>query len=443
MRDVILDSVADGVFTVDEDWRITTFNSAAERITGVSREEAIGQRCCDVFRSSVCERECALRQTLETGRPAINKAIYILDARGKRIPVSISTAILEDNHGRKIGGVETFRDLSTVEELRKELHQKYTFEDIIGRSQAMRQIYDILPQIAESDSTLLLEGASGTGKELFARATHHLSARKDKPFVAVNCGALPDTLLESELFGYAAGAFTDAKHDRPGRFARAEGGTIFLDEIGDVSPAMQVRLLRVLQEGAYEPLGTSSGPVRSDIRVIAASNKSLHRLMEEGTFREDLYYRINVIRLVIPPLRDRREDVLLLVEHFVDKFARLRTKDISGVSEEALAVLMEYDYPGNVRELENIIEHASVLCQGGLIELRHLPGALREPNPDRPAAIRRGATLQSLEATHIADALRRHQGNRTAAARELGINPSTLFRKLKSLGLDLPKKSEK
>ena len=373
---VILDSVNDGVFTVDDQWRITSFNRAAERITGVKRQQAIGKPCCEVFRASICETACALRQTLATGRPVVNKAVYILDARGNRLPISISTAIFKDANGKTIGGVETFRDLSLAEDLRKELEAQCSFAEIVGRSAAMRQVFQLLPQIAESDSTVLIEGASGTGKELFARAIHNLSRRREKRFVALNCGALPDTLLESELFGYKAGAFTDARQDKLGRFALADGGTLLLDEIGDISPAMQVRLLRVLQERVYEPLG-SVEPVKTDVRIIAATNKDLGKLVRKGIFREDLFYRIHVIRLALPNLRDRREDIPLLVEHFIAKFNRLQGKDVVSVSDEVLARLMEHDYPGNVRELENIIEHAFVLCRGALIELAHLPPQLR------------------------------------------------------------------
>ncbi|MGB2985078.1 MAG: sigma 54-interacting transcriptional regulator [Phycisphaerae bacterium] len=437
-NDVILDSIADGVFTVDKDWRIMSFNGAAERITGVPREEAIGQRCCDVFRASICESECALKQTLNTGRPTINKAIYILDAQGQRVPISISAAVLKDTDGNAIGGVETFRDLSVVEELRKELQGTYTFADIVGRGPRMRELFELLPQIAKSKSTVLIEGASGTGKELFARAIHSLSRRRDKRFVAINCGALPDTLLESELFGYKAGAFTDARRDKPGRFAIAEGGTVLLDEIGDVSAAMQARLLRVLQERVYEPLG-SVEPVEADVRVIAATNKDLSRLVRKGSFRQDLFYRINVVRLKLPELRDRREDIPLLVDRFITRFNRLQNKEIAGVSEETLAILMEHDYPGNVRELENVVEHAFVLCQSGLIDLRHLPPALRSDADATPARDRSPRTLKAVETLLITDAVRRHGGNRTAAAKELGINPSTLFRKIKSLGIELPK----
>jgi PAS domain S-box-containing protein len=429
-----LDSIADGVFTVDEQWRITSFNRAAEQITGVKRDDAVGRPCCEVFRASICETACALRQTLATGRPIVNKAVYILDARGNRIPISISTAVFRDENGHVIGGVETFRDLNLVDDLRKELDAKYTFADIVGRSQAFRQIFQILPQIAESDSTVLIEGASGTGKEVFARAIHNLSSRRAKRFVALNCAALPDTLLESELFGYKAGAFTDARQDKPGRFALADGGTLLLDEIGDISPAMQVRLLRVLQERIYEPLGSVES-VKTDVRLIAATNKDLGKLVRKGLFRDDLFYRIHVIRLALPNLRDRREDIPLLIEHFIAKFNRLQGKAVVNVSDEVLARLMEHDYPGNVRELENIIEHAFVLCRGALIELAHLPPQLRGTAIGETSPNYAGMTLEAMERFLIADALRRNDGNRTAAARQLGINPSTLFRKLKMLGM--------
>jgi PAS domain S-box-containing protein len=431
---IILDSINDGVFTVDGEWRITSFNRAAERITGVKRQQAIGRPCCEVFRASICETACALRKTLATGRPVVNKAVYILDAKGNRLPISISTAAFKDKNGKTIGGVETFRDLSLVEDLRKELEAKYRFADIVGRSSAMRRVFDILPQIAESDSTVLIEGASGTGKELFAKAIHKLSRRRDKRFVALNCAALPDTLLESELFGYKAGAFTDARQDKPGRFALANGGTLLLDEIGDISPAMQVRLLRVLQDRTYEPLGSVES-VKTDVRVIAATNKDLAKLVRKGIFREDLFYRIHVIRLTLPSLRDRREDIPLLIEHFVAKFNRLQGKDVVGVSDEVLARLMDHDYPGNVRELENIIEHAFVLCRGALIEMAHLPPQLRGTTEATSPNIA-GMTLEAMERFLIANALQRHNGNRTAAARQLGINPSTLFRKLKALGIE-------
>ena len=436
-QSVILDSINEGVFTVDLDWRITAFNQAAERITGVDQHEALGKPCCEVFRASICESACVLRRTLTTGKPIVNATAHIVSHTGQRIPIRISTALLKGADGAVIGGVETFQDLSQIEQLQKELEARYTFEDIVGRSAAMTSLFEILPQIAETDSTVLIEGASGTGKELVARAIHNLSRRKKKRFVAINCAALPDTLLESELFGHKAGAFTDARKDKLGRFAMADGGTIFLDEIGDISPAMQVRLLRVLQERCVEPLGAMES-VKVNVRVLAATNKDLAKLVRAGKFREDLFYRIRVVYLKLPSLRQRREDIPLLVDRLVTKFNGLQGKDIAGVSNEVLSRLMEHDYPGNVRELENIIEQAFVLCRGGMIELQHLPLELR-PLAGQPAGEHGSpTTLDSMERLLIAEALRRHQGNRRQAARELGIDTSTLFRKLKSLNIETP-----
>jgi transcriptional regulator with PAS, ATPase and Fis domain len=256
--------------------------------------------------------------------------------------------------------------------------------------------------------------------------------------VAINCGALPDTLLESELFGYKKGAFTDARRDKPGRFALAEGGTIFLDEIGDISPAMQSRLLRVLQERVYEPLGTVN-TVRTDVRILAATNRDLRKLVENGAFRDDLFYRVNVIRVELPPLRDRREDIPLLAEHFLHWLCRVYEKDVVGFTPESMAALREHDYPGNVRELENIVEHAFVLCRGGMIEPRHLPswfGPASVPRHNRLGTM----TLKESERLAITEAIRRHDGNRRAAADELGIHPSTLFRKIKALEIDVPER---
>ena len=430
----ILDSINEGVFTVDLEWRITGFNRAAENITQVSRREALGRQCCDVFRASICENACVLRRTMSSGKPVLNATAHIVRSNGERIPIRISTALLKDGKGRTIGGVETFQDLSPIEQLQKELKSRYTFEDIVGHSAAMMKLFELLPHIAESSSTVLIEGPSGTGKELFARAIHSLSPRRKKPFIAVNCAALPDTLLESELFGHKAGAFTDARRDKPGRFALANGGTIFLDEIGDVSTAMQIRLLRVIQERTFEPLGSVES-VRVDVRIVTATNRDLSKLVREGRFREDLYYRIRVIRLTLPSLSQRREDVPLLVDHFVEKFNRLQSKDIEGVSEEVMAQLMEYEYPGNIRELENIIEQAFVLCRGRLIELHHLPAELR-PSGTSGFDGSNPMSLQTMERLLIVEALRRCKGSRTRAAKQLGINPSTLYRKLKILKID-------
>ncbi len=439
LHDTILDSINEGVFTVDLDKRILSFNAAAERITKVSRPEAVGRHCRDVIRADLCRSDCAMDRTLQTGEPVVNATARIMDASGRRVPVRIATALLRDERGMVIGGVETFQDLTQVEQLRKELEARYTFEDIIGRSPAMTKLFDILPLVAESDSTVLIEGTTGTGKELFARTIHNLSPRRGKRFVAVNCAALPDTLLESELFGYKAGAFTDAKQDKPGRFTLAEGGTIFLDEICDLAPAVQVRLLRVLQERYVEPLGGVE-PQRVDVRVIAAANKDLAGQVSKGVFRDDLYYRIRVVHLTLPPLRERREDIPLLADHLVAKFNRLQGKAVPGISDRAMARLMEHDYPGNVRELENIIEQAFVLCRDERIRYCHLPPELRRAGPPCVDEGDGPFTLRAMERILIAEALERCQGHRGKAAQSLGVHPSTLYRKMRALGLESPER---
>ena len=434
--EAILESISDGVFTVDQNWRITSFNRAAEQITGIAREEALGRPCSEVFRASMCEADCALRHTVETSVPIINKSAFIIDGSGRRIPISVSTALLRNRRGIVVGGAETFRDLSVVEELRKELEGRFQIGDLVSRSPAMRAIFEVLPQVAASDSTVLIQGETGTGKELLARALHSLGRRSEGPFVAVNCGALPDTLLESELFGYRAGAFTGAEKDKPGRFALAEGGTIFLDEISEVSPALQIRLLRVLQERTYEPLGDTRTQ-KADVRVIAATNRDLAAQVRKGTFREDLFYRINVLKIELPALRKRKEDIPLLVDHFVGRFNRMQGKSLTGVSSEVMALLMAHDYRGNVRELENIIEHAFVLCSEGRIEARHLPSdfAAHVSTEGGPSI---HTSVRTVEAHVIREALRRNHFSRLATARELGMHKSTLFRKVKALGLALP-----
>lgn len=430
---VILDCVADGVFTVDRSWSITFFNAAAERITGVTKQRAVGQRCSVILGADICDGHCVLRQSIVTGRSVVGRLVKITRADGRIVPVSVSTALLRDQSGEVIGGVETIRDLTRVEELRRRLLRRHRFGHIVTQSRKMIELLDTLPQVAPTDATCLIMGESGTGKELLARAIHRASEGAQGPFVAVNCGALPDTLLESELFGHVAGAFTDAKKERPGRFAAAEGGTLFLDEIGDVSQALQVRLLRVLQEKEYQKLG-SDVAIPTDVRVIAATNKDLDTMVESGEFRADLYYRLNVVALTLPPLRERGEDIPLLCDHFISRLSRKQGKDISGLSTEVFALFMGHRWPGNVRELENAIEHAFILCSGGLIQAEHLPAHLR-PSVH---AVRHapGCTLAEIEARAILEALRRNKGHRGRTARELGISTTTLWRRLRQLGED-------
>ncbi len=430
-KELILDSVADGVFTVDRDWRITSFNLSAEIITGWRREEAVGSYCSDVFCSSICGKNCAVAESLYTGSPVTNRSITIKTRRGKEVSISISAAPLVDHDGNVLGGVETFRDLSVEKSLRLQLTRKYTFDELVSKSPAMQRIFQIMPDIARSESNVLILGESGTGKELVASALFHASSRNGQPFVVVNCGALPDTLLESELFGYKAGAFTDARKDKLGRFAAAEGGTIFLDEIGDIPQSLQVKLLRVLQHKVYEPLGSNT-PVKADVRIIAATNKDLLELVKQGSFRDDLYYRLNVVNILLPPLRERLEDIPLLVDHFVEKFRAEKQKDIVGVSDDVIALFMRYNFPGNIRELENIIEYGFILCPGGFIQLQHLPDTFivhgKQDDGHLPAM--EGLTLEEIEKRVIEVTLGRNKWKKMKTCRELGISKDTLRRKI-------------
>ncbi len=437
LTEAILESISDGVFTVDNRWRISFFNRAAENITGIPRDEALGKRCSDVFKSSMCEADCALRHTLESACPIVNKPCYIIDSEGARTPVSVSTAVLKDAEGRVIGGAETFRDLSEVEVLRNALKGRSQVGDFISHSPIMRNLFELLPAVAASLSTVLIQGETGTGKELLARAIHDMGPLADKPFVAINCGALPDNLLESELFGYKKGAFTGATQDKPGRFALAEGGTLFLDEMGEISPALQVRLLRVLQEQVYEPLG-SVHPEKTSARIIVATHRDLPQMVASGAFRQDLFYRIHVVDLKLPTLRERKEDIPLLVDQFIRNFNRIQNRTVQGVTPEAVSLLMAHNWPGNVRELENVIERAFVLCSADEIGPVHLPVELggRTVRTELSGVI--GSVLQVAEKQSIQSALKRNHYNRAATARELGVHKTTLYRKMKSLKIPFP-----
>ena len=437
-NEIILESISDGVFTVDHNWRIMSFNRAAEEITGTSRKEAIGRYCWEVFRSNMCEGNCALKRTMKEGKSFVSSSTYIINNRQERVPIAVSTSPLKNEAGEILGGVETFRDHSLVEELRRELVGNFAVGDMVSRSKGMKKIFNILPQVAESDSTVLIEGETGTGKELLASALHNLSLRKDEPFVAINCGALPDTLLESELFGYKAGAFTNAEKDKPGLFQAAGKGTILLDEIGDTSSAFQVRLLRVLEEKEFHPLG-SVEKIKTDTRIVAATNRDLNLMVENGQFRRDLFYRINIIRFQLPPLRERKEDIPLLIERFIKKMNDIKGRYVSNVSKEAMALLLAHDYPGNIRELENIIEHGFVLCGEGEIGVAHLPGYLAHAGNSQPAhQLSMEESVGLSEKENIIKALKNNNYNRLAAAKELGVHKSTLFRKLSKYQITLP-----
>ena len=427
---IIFDSITEGVFTVDHDCRITAFNRAAESISGFLRQEAVGQFCFDIFRSDICQSRCALRHTMANGKEAHDTRVTIITRDGRRVPISVHTTLLRDPTGRIVGAAEFFRDMSALENLRHELDNARHFGKLVSSNQKMQKIFGLLPQIAESECNVLIQGPSGSGKELVAEAIHNLSPRKDNRYIRINCAALPENLLESELFGYVKGAFTDAKRDKPGHFLLAQGGTLLLDEIAEMPVSLQSKLLRVLNNGEFQPLG-STRTLRTDARILSSTNRDLQQMIRQGQFREDLYYRINVINVQIPPLRERLEDLPLLIDHFLERLGKRRRKGIRSVSSEVLQRLRGYDFPGNIRELDNAIEHAYVLCSGNVIRVEDLPEHIREATK----AQSRRLPPDSEEAI-VRDTLRRAGGNRAKAARELGMHRSTFWRKLKRLGIE-------
>ncbi len=432
---IIFDSIGEGVFTTDHDCRITSFNRAAEQMTGFTREQAVGRYCFDIFRTEICQSRCALRHTLADGQPISNTRVTIITRDGRPLPISVSTTILRDKRDEVVGAVEFFRDLSVEEELRERLGRMDAFASLRSNNERMQRMLDLLPEVATAECNVLIHGPSGSGKELVAQAIHNFSPRRHGPYVRVNCAALPPTLLESELFGYVKGAFTDAKRDKPGQFQVASGGTLLLDEIAEMPLALQVKLLRVLNNGEFQPLG-STKTFHTDARIVTSTNRDIETMVRESAFREDLYYRINVVNLEIPPLRERLEDLPRLVNHFIEQFRRKRQKPIERVSSDVMALLRRYHWPGNVRELENAIEHAFVLCRGHVIEVEHLPerivaGAREEENASTPFG-------DSSPEAVIRECLARHHGNRGETARELGVHRSTLWRKMRQYGISTP-----
>ena len=443
----VLDSVPMGIFTVDTNWNITSFNREAERITGFTRKEALQCKCYEIFRTELCLNDCYLKTAMETGKDTAELRNRILNKKNKEVPVSITAAVLRDTIGNVVGGVGSFLDDSVRVALEKKIEKSYTVEDIIGKDEKIGKLFDILSVVAESDASVLILGETGTGKDMFARATHNMSHRRHGPFVKVNCAALPDNLLESELFGYSQGAFTDAKKDKPGRFQLAQRGTIFLDEIGDLSLHLQAKLLQVLDEKEFYPLG-SRLPIRVDVRVVSSTNKDLQSMVQKGTFREDLYYRLRVIELEIPPLRERQSDIPLLIDRFVAEMAAHLGKKIPKVDAHAWKKLLNYPFSGNVRELKNIIEHGVILCRNGKITVDDLPQCVTVLGGRKGelAAVVPLTTDQSLnpfvakEREAILEALSANNWSIQKTAKALRINRTTLWRKMKRNGITLEKK---
>ena len=429
--EIIFKSISEGVFTTDLNRKIISFNPAAERITGYKASEAIGKHCFDIFHTEICHKRCPLMDTLKNHDPVENTRVTMVARDGCEIPISESTEILRDDEGNYIGAVVFFRDISAIEEYKKCCDKAKILNDIVSVNPEMQKIIQMLPDIAESECNVLIQGPSGCGKEVIAQAIHNLSPRKYGSYIKINCAALPATLLESELFGYSKGAFTDAKRDKPGQFCLANGGTLLLDEIGEMDVSLQVKLLRVLSNGEFQPLG-STKTMRTDARILTSTNTDIQTAIKERRFREDLYFRINVVNIQIPPLSERPEDIPLLVEHFMKLFKEKFHKPIERISPAAIATLRKYPFPGNARELENAIEHAFVMCHGDEIKVKHLPLNII----NKVANTKEFVQNKKSERNVIEESLMRNKGNKTRTAEELGIHRVTLYRKLKRYGMD-------
>ncbi|MDR4494207.1 MAG: sigma 54-interacting transcriptional regulator [Nitrospirales bacterium] len=442
----MVDVMADGVFTVDAKGRIVAWSSGAVRITGYSAKDIIGQSC-HILEGQNCKGFRVLTDFLDNPTPypwgICNQECKVLAKDGREIYLYGNVSIVRDEQGTVAGAIGTFTDLTAfilnnqkIAVLEEQAKSRDAFQQLIGKSPPMQEVFRRLRLAAQSDVTVLLTGQSGTGKELAARAIHALSDRKDRPFFAINCSAIPETLLESELFGHVKGAFTGAIRDKIGVFQAADGGTLFLDEIGDTSPLLQLKLLRVLQESEIKRVGDERG-IKVNVRLITATNRDLKALMVEGTVREDFYYRIHVFAIHLPPLRERREDIPLLVHHFMKENAKVFNRDVHEIARDALKRLQEYSWPGNVRELKNALDHAFVTVNGPGITLFDLPQDVQHPPADNRGTSHTQSSLNSSEETRIREAMQRTKGNKTEAAKILGYSRVTLWKKLKQLDLNI------
>jgi two-component system, NtrC family, response regulator HydG len=441
----VVDSIQDGVLIVDPGGTIVSVNRAFEEITGYSREEILGKSCatlncssCEIARE---EKGCHWCVMFRKGRLSKQRCTLIRKD-GRTVTILKNASVIKDSDGAVTGAVETMTDITAlvsretqIENFRRELSAEDRFHGMIGASSAMRKVFDLIDNAAQSDAPVIVYGESGTGKELVARAIHEAGNRRKKPFVKVNCAALNESLLESELFGHVKGAFTGAIREREGRFEAAHEGNIFLDEIGDLPLATQVKLLRVLEEKVVERVGDNRS-IRVDVRIISATNRNLSQLIENGSFREDFFYRINVIPIRMPPLRERREDIPLLAESFFRRVQMKSGKPIQTISRAALDALMNYHWPGNVRELRSSFEYAVVACPGPCIEPEHLPAQLTKPQPACAASATAAVSLDEVKRQRLVEALRETGGNQSETARRLGISRTSVWNQMKRFQLD-------
>lgn len=425
----ILDSLAEGIFTVDKNFKINFFNRAAERILGLEKEKVIGKICRSIFNTELCSNDCPIAKTLQSGKSVFNLETKFC-INEKTIPLKINAAVLKNNFNEPVGGVVSFLDASLLIDIEKFLATT-NFYGIVGHSKSMIDIFNLINEIADTDASVLIQGETGTGKEMIANAIQSISRRKNEKFIKVNCAVIPHNMLASELFGHVKGAFTDAVKDRIGRFELADKGTIFLDEIAEMSLQMQTQLLRVIQEGTFERLGESVTRT-VDVRIIAATNTKIKDAINSGKFREDLFFRLNVIPVEIPPLRERKEDILFLVKHFMKKYNIVYNKKIFEIEEDALDLIMNYDYPGNVRELESAIEYGAIRAKKeNAICSCCLPPSIRQNN-DNNCSGKTKKSLRKIDNNDLLQLLKDNRWNKTAVAKILGVDRSTLWRYLKN-----------
>ena len=433
---IILDNLDVGIFTVNRGGLINFFNRAAETISGYDRHEVLGQSCAMIFSGERSPDVCLLKESIASGETRSSHQGRMTDRDGVTIPIRANYMALRNEKNVIVGGLATFHDMTLAQQLNRAISNRYTFHDMIGKDPAMRKIFEMVTVVAPSDATVLVEGPTGTGKDLLAKVIHSSSPRAAEPLVKVNCAAIPENLIESEIFGYVKGAFTGADRDKPGRFSEAEGGTIFLDEIGDLPLSLQAKLLRVLEDREFYPLG-SRRTRKVDVRIISATNRQLKSLVDQGLFREDLFYRLNVMRIELPLLRKRRGDLPLLIRHIVRNLCAARAIAPPAISKTAMQILLNYDYPGNVRELENILEHALIICREAMVQPDHLPDYVRQIQQTTAASKSVAGEAESASREHrrILAALEKCNGHRCNAARELGMERTTLWRKMKKYGI--------
>jgi PAS domain S-box-containing protein len=437
---IILENLDVGIFTVDRGGHITFFNSEAEKISGYNRREVLGEPCTAIFEGPMAREVCLLNETIADGTSRSSRQGKMIMQDGVVLPIRANYMALRNEKAAVVGGLVTFHDLTLVHQLKQAMRDRYTFQDMIGKGPAMQKIFEMVNVVSATDATILIEGATGTGKDLLAKVIHSASPRAEKPLVKVNCAAIPDNLLESEMFGYVKGAFTGAERDKPGRFQAADGGTIFLDEIGDLPLSLQAKLLRVLEDKEFYPLG-SPRTVKVNVRIVSAANRNLEKLVGNGLFREDLFYRLNVFRIRLPDLKDRRTDLPILIDHILRRLCVAKDVFPPGISEHVMEILLNYNYPGNVRELENILEHALIVSQEDAIQTSHLPEYLQQRDAHRKYLPddngRYAATAaDGGERERILAMLRQHNWHRVKTARSLGMDRTTLWRKMKKYRLE-------